>query len=703
MGDLPEDEISAKSLHMSMVNEVIGSDASQYLLHSYKKSFNGFLAKLTEDEAQKLEEMEGVVSVFPSKINKLHTTRSWDFLGVPLQLKRSAIESDVIIGVIDTGIWPESESFSDKGLGPPPSRWKGICQPSKNFTCNNKIIGARYFHLDGEISPQDLPSARDSEGHGTHCASTAAGNLVNQASLGGLGLGIARGGVPSARIAAYKVLWEDGSMDHDILAAFDAAIADGVDIISISVGGNYALHYFEDTIAIGAFHAMKKGILTSHSAGNEGPKPQTIGSVAPWSISVAASTIDRKYITMVQLGNNMVIPGISINPFKQNHMYPLILGEDAPNTHAGFNGSISRFCLNNTLDDNLVRGRIVVCDAQTSGVPQLLAGAVGCVMQQTSILNDTSFPFPLPVAVVSSNKMQSVSTYIKSSRNPTAVINKSTEGRDPLAPYVASFSSRGPNPISKNILKPDLSAPGVNILAAWSPLASPSDNKEDNRAVPYNIVSGTSMACPHVTGAAAYVKTFHPLWSPAAIKSALMTTASPMNASLNPEAEFAFGSGHIDIKKAVDPGLVYDANELDYIKFLCLEGYTTKQLRLVTGNKKITCSGLKKQAHDLNYPSIAWFTLRQAQNIFISNRTVTNVGSPKSTYKAIVTAPSSRNIQIIVDPEVLKFNTVGETKSFQVGVLAKLDGEEYPIVRASLIWDDGMHQVRTPIIVYAPS
>lgn len=172
----------------------------------------------------------------------------------------------------------------------------------------SKVIGAQYFHLDGEVDPKDMASPRDSEGHGTHTASTAAGGLVEQASVNGLGLGLARGGVPSARIAVYKVLWNDVAMDHDILAAFEAAIADGVDIISISIGSHYAKDYFTDSIAIGAFHAMKNGILTSHSAGNDGPKPQTIYSVAPWVISVAASTIDRRFITMVQLGNNILIP-----------------------------------------------------------------------------------------------------------------------------------------------------------------------------------------------------------------------------------------------------------------------------------------------------------------------------------------------------------------------------------------------------------
>lgn len=170
----------------------------------------------------------------------------------------------------------------------------------------SKIIGAKFYRSEGNVGAGDFDSPRDSEGHGTHTASTAAGALVSQASLLGLGLGTARGGVPSARIAVYKICWSDGCYDADILAAFDDAIADGVDIISLSVGGSFPSDYFDDSIAIGAFHSMKNGILTSNSAGNSGPGPETIANFSPWSLSVAASTIDRKFIAKVQLTNNQV-------------------------------------------------------------------------------------------------------------------------------------------------------------------------------------------------------------------------------------------------------------------------------------------------------------------------------------------------------------------------------------------------------------
>ncbi|PWA89068.1 Peptidase S8/S53 domain-containing protein [Artemisia annua] len=478
--------------------------------------------------------MNGVVSVFPSRNNKLATTSSWDFLGFPLTVNRSTTESDVIIGVIDSGIWPESTSFTDLGYGPPPPKWKGICEG--NFSCNKKIIGARYFKADGRYGPQDFQSPRDSNGHGTHTASTTAGNIVRNANLLGLHTGTARG-------------------------AFEAAIADGVDIIFVSAGG-YPTEFFESGIAIGAFHAMKNGILTVQSAGNDGPMPQTTHSIAPWILSVAASSKNTELITPVRLGNGLVINGFSTNPFELDTLYPIIYAGDAPNITVGFNSSRSR--------------------------------------------------------------------------NATAVIMKSEDVKNASAPYIASFSSRGPNPIHKIILKPDLTAPGVKILAAWPPVAPITQVEGDSRVVPFNMISGASMACPHVSGIAAYIKTFNPSWSPAAIKSALMTTASSMSALVNTDAEFAYGVGYLDPMKALRPGLIYDAGEIDYVSFLCQECYSTENIISIFRDNTSSCSQLMEKTKDLNYPTFVIPAFR-TQLIRVSfNRTVTNVGSATSTYRAMI-------------------------------------------------------------------
>ncbi|KAF2318966.1 hypothetical protein GH714_012013 [Hevea brasiliensis] len=593
-----KDQVSISSLHLSMLQKPV-------------------------------EGMEGVVSVFPNEMKKLHTTRSWDFMGFSQQAKRTNLESDIIVGMIDTGIWPESQSFNDEGFGPPPAKWKGSCHVSSNFSCNNKIIGATFYRSNGLFGAKDLKSPRDSQGHGTHTASTAAGGVVNMASLYGLGIGTARGGVPSARIAVYKVCWSDGCWDADILAAFDDAIADGVDIISVSLGGSTPLNYFKDLTAIGAFHAMKHRILTLNSAGNYGPVLRTITNFSPWSLSVAASTIDRKFISKVRLGNNRTYEGISINTFDLNNtMLPIIYRENAPNTKGNFTGSRPRL-----LDSSLVKGKIVY-DELDSGVSAFLAGAAGIVTQYHGA-KDVAESFPLPASCLGHDEGSSILSYINSTGIASATIYKSNQAKNSLAPYVVAFSSRGPNPITRDILKPDIS-PGVDILASWSLLRSVTEIPEDNRRVPYNIISGTSMACPHATGAAAYVKSYHPTWSPAALKSALMTTSFPMNSKINSEAEFAYGAGHINPAKAINPGLIYDAEPIDYIKFLCGQGHNSSLLQMVTGDNS-SCS-TNGTVWDLNYPS---FALSISPSEFISrvyNRIVTNIGSPTSTYKATMTS-----------------------------------------------------------------
>ncbi|XP_042486209.1 subtilisin-like protease SBT4.4 [Macadamia integrifolia] len=695
MGALSKDEgyspASLTSQHHSIMEEVLDdSSINDNFVRSYRRSFNGFAAKLNEQERQKLASKEGVVSVFPSRTLQLETTRSWDFIGLSKAAKRiPSAESDVIIGVIDSGIWSKSESFSDKGFGPPPKKWKGVCNGGQtNFTCNNKIIGARFYKSDSVI---------DTKGHGTHVASTIAGNLVSNVDFYGITGGNARGGVPSARIAAYKVCTLEGCDEYEILSAFDDAIADGVDIISISIGSGSFSDFDSNSVAIGAFHAMEYGILTSHSAGNNGPAGQTTASLAPWILSVAASSTGRRIIDKVVLGDGKVLKGSTINSFTldgTNH--PLIYGKGAavPNCDE----ASARLCRDGCLDNNLVKGKIVLCDNLAVVTETVRSGVLGTVMSADRG-SDYSIPNPLPAAHLSTQTAELVKSYINSTKNPTANILKSEVVNDSSAPTIASFSSRGPNGITPDILKPDISAPGVEILAAYPPSVSLTNNDNDKRRVKFNILSGTSMACPHASGAAAYVKTFHPNWSPSTIKSALMTTASPMNPTKNPEAEFAYGAGNINPVKAINPGLVYETLKEDYIKFLCNIGWDTNRVQMVSGDNSSCPQGTKGTALDLNYPSMTAY-IQQKDKPFVVNftRTVKNVGLANSTYKASV-INSHSNITIKVEPSVLSVKSLNEDKSFVVTVSgSKL--ESMSMVSASLVWSDGTHTVRSPIIVH---
>ncbi|KAK8615266.1 hypothetical protein V6N13_069043 [Hibiscus sabdariffa] len=719
LGSLPDGDYFPTSHHFSLLQALLKqSSVENYLIRSYRRSFNGFAAKLTDEEAKKLASFKGVVSVFPNKVYHLQTTRSWDFMGFTQTVKRNATaESNVVIGVLDTGIWPESDSFSDEGFGPPPQKWKGSCKGGQNFTCNNKLIGARFYSEDSVTE-----SARDTEGHGSHTASTAAGNHVENASFYGLAEGTARGGVPSARIAAYKVCSDEGCTSVNILAGFDDAIADGVDLLTVSLGAVGSSEFYEDAIAIGAFHAAEKGILVVQSAGNSGTA-QSVTSVAPWMLSVAASTTDRYFIDKVVLGNGKTLTGLSVNSFSLNRTkVPLVYGQQAS---AGCSESATRACLLGCLNRTLVKNKIVVCDDMSEALYAThYAGALGSIIQTSR--QNISFVVPLSASALRTKDYESLLSYLNSTKQPVAEILKSETIQDSWAPVVAEFSSRGPNRIvpdilkatqhyhlaislffflpfwlsffSLNVMQPDISAPGVNILAAYSPDVSPSSDSTDERRVKYNILSGTSMACPHVAAVAAYVKTFHPDWSPSSLKSALITTATPMDPSKNPDGEFSYGSGHVNPIKAINPGLVYDNVEGDNIRFLCSIGYSEDNIRTISGtNSSCPKNSSKTLPRDFNYPTLT--ALVEAGGSFTVNfqRTVTNVGVATSTYNATIASDSKLDVK--VTPQVLSFKTLWEKKSYNVTVKGKaLD--EMSMASASLTWSDSIHNVRSPIVIH---
>ncbi|KAF2560992.1 hypothetical protein F2Q70_00014740 [Brassica cretica] len=446
MGALPSSEVyTPMSDHMNILQGITGESSNEgRLLRSYKRSFNGFAARLTQSERERIANMEGVVSVFPNKNLQLQTTTSWDFMGLKkgkATNRNLPVESNTIIGVIDAGITPESESFSDKGFGPPPQKWKGVCSGGKNFTCNNKLIGARDYTSEG---------SRDTVGHGTHTASTIAGNAIQDASFYGLGNGTMRGGVPASKIVSYKVCTWLGCSSDSILAAFDDAIADGVDIISISVNMGYPSPFEEDPVAIGSFHAIAKGILTVNSAGNNGPEPKTLESVAPWILTVAASNTNRAFITKVVLGNGKTLVGKSVNTFGLNGtMYPLVYGKSAVNSSACSVESAEK-CEEGCLQESLVKGKVVVCNS-TDSFEALANGAVaGISLNRTP---NVAFVTSFPLSALSQEDLNSLVSYIKSESSPVATVLRTEESFSQLAPVVAAFSSRGPNTIATDILK----------------------------------------------------------------------------------------------------------------------------------------------------------------------------------------------------------------------------------------------------------
>ncbi|XP_023761943.1 subtilisin-like protease SBT1.4 [Lactuca sativa] len=711
------------STHHRWYSSIVGSVSTSHqpsdILYTYERSVNGFSVRLTRAQAAKLRRLPGILSVIPDRRRTLHTTHTPSFLGLADTFgiwPNSEYGDDVIVGVLDTGIWPERESFSDEGLPPVPSTWKGSCETTSDFpatACNRKIIGAKAYYrgytaslgsrlneTGGTLSP------RDTEGHGTHTASTAAGAIVKDAGFFEFARGEARGMATKARIAVYKICWSEGCYDSDILAAMDQAIDDGVNIISLSVGSSgYAPQYYRDSIAIGSFGAMQHGILLSASAGNSGPDPYTATNIAPWILTVGASTIDREFPADVVLGDGRVYGGVSLysGAGLDDTQYPLVYAGDCG----------SRYCYSGQLNSTLVAGKIVICDRGGNarvekGSAVKIAGGVGMIHTNLDengeeLLADAHL---LPATMVGAAGGDKIKEYLKSDPSPTAtIVFKGTIiGTSPSAPRVASFSSRGPNYRTAEIIKPDVIAPGVNILAAWTGYTSPTDLDIDSRRVEFNIISGTSMSCPHVSGLAALLRRAHSTWTPAAIKSALMTTAYYIDdtgknitdlATGEQSSPFVHGSGHVDPNRALNPGLVYDAGVDDYLSFLCAIGYDSKQIATFTKDPVDCSAGKFSNPGDLNYPSFSVVFDSKTGGVMKYKRVVKNVGSEvDAVYKVKVSAP--QGVEVVVSPAKLEFSEEKKEVEYEISFSAGGGGSA---AFGAIEWSDGVHNVRSPIAI----
>uniref|UniRef100_J3MTI9 Subtilisin-like protease n=1 Tax=Oryza brachyantha TaxID=4533 RepID=J3MTI9_ORYBR len=536
-------------------------------------------------------------------------------------LADSDFGADLVIAIIDTGISPTHRSFHDRGLGPVPPKWRGVCSSGPGFppnSCNRKLVGARFFSAGYEATSgrmnetAEVRSPLDTDGHGTHTASVAAGRYVFPASTLGYARGVAAGMAPKARLAAYKVCWVGGCFDSDILAAFDAAVADGVDVVSLSVGG-VVVPYYLDAIAIGAFGATEAGIVVSASAGNGGPGGLTVTNVAPWMATVGAGSMDRAFPANVRLGNGQVLDGVSVygGPALQSgKMYELVYaGASSGAASSAADGYSASMCLDGSLDPAAVRGKIVVCDR------------------------------------------------------------------------------------------------GVNSRAAKGDVV--------HRAGGVGMVLANGLFDGE--GLVADCHAAHPTWSPAAIKSALMTTAyikDNSNGTMVDESTgvvadvFDFGAGHVDPMRAMDPGLVYDITPADYVNFLCNLNYTEQNIRAIT-RRPADCRGARRAGHagNLNYPSlsatfVADGTRATMKTHFI--RTVTNVGGRRAAYRATVRAPEG--CTVTVQPRQLAFRRDGQKLSFTVRVEAaapakKMEPGSSQVRSGAVTWSDGRHTVNTPVVV----
>jgi subtilisin family serine protease len=661
-------------------------------LYDYDVSFNGFAARLTGAQAAALEARDDVLAVWKDEVRHLTTDNSPDFLGLNaeggLWADHGLKGEDVIVGVIDTGIWPEHPSFADTRSGTsaydPPTEWYGICETGEQFSksaCNDKLIGGRYFRRGAGASgviTDDYLSPRDRDGHGTHTASTAAGNAGVEASILGGDLGTVTGIAPRARVAAYKVCWNNlGCYLSDILAAIDYSVSDGVDVVNYSIGGGATLAGPDD---IAYLYAADAGVHVATSAGNSGPGAETMGGPAsvPWITAVGASTQDRTFQGSVVLGNSAEYTGASVTG--GTAALPLVDSEDAG----------SELCIPGDLDPDLVQGKIVLClrgaiARVDKSYAVHLAGGAGMVLYNPddvqALVTDNHW---VPSVHVNLTTGQAVKDYIDTAGASAVASIVGGQKVTVDAPYMADFSSRGPNPAAYDIIKPDVTAPGVNILAGASPnpyLGAPGQL--------FQAISGTSMSSPHVAGIFALLKEAQPDWSAAAMKSAIMTTAHQdveKEGGTTPADPFDMGAGHVAPNGAIDPGLVYEAGFLDYVAFLCGASSAVGQS---------TCDYLEGQgysfdASDLNLPSIGIADLAGYQTV---TRTVT--ADTAGTYAATVEAPAGVNVA--VTPQEVTLDAGGSAEVAITFTVTDATLGEWAF--GALTWSDGTREARSPIAV----
>ncbi|MGI5485695.1 S8 family serine peptidase [Microtetraspora malaysiensis] len=677
---------------------------------------NAFVAKLTMAQAAQLNATQDVLSVVPDRLHKaLDDRRSTDFLGLAGE---SGLWSElggtanagkgVVVGVIDTGIWPENPLFAAPALGTEaptdadPYRpylqgsttvmkkadggtFTGVCQTGEQFTadlCNQKVISARYY---GDAWLQKVPPAnradyvspRDGGGHGSHTASTAAGNADVPASVNGVDFGRISGVAPGAAIAVYKALWESadgrqsGGSGSDILAAIDQAVADGVDVINYSVGSE-SESWASDPIGLAFRAAAASGVFVSTAGGNSGPDASTLDNTMPWTTTVAASTT-APYLGEVELGDGTKYRGSSTTVADPLGPKPLATGLLVKNDSA--TDSDAQVCAENSLDPAKAAGKIVVCERGI--VPRLeksgevkRAGGVGMIMANMADEDTIADSHAVPTVHITGSGVRAVLAYAATDGATATLRPASAEGA--VYPQVAGFSSRGPSLTNHgDLLKPDIAAPGVSVLAAVAP---PSNNGNT-----FGFYDGTSMAAPHIAGLAALYLGKHPDLSPMAIKSAMMTTAVPTkNADgTNSTDVYAQGAGNVDPTRMLEPGLVYDSAEQDWLGYL--EGLG---VRTGSGVAPIATS-------DLNYPSIAVGSLAGTRTI---TRTLTAVTPGK--YKADIDLPG---VKAKVSPSMLRFDRAGETKSFTVTI--EMKDEDATGITGSLTWTGEGHTVRSAIAV----
>ncbi|KAJ1272092.1 hypothetical protein BS78_06G176200 [Paspalum vaginatum] len=717
-------------------------------LYSYTHLINGFALRAESEKTVKiLSRAKGVRLVQEDiKMAKM-TTHTPNYIGAsgvwPLLGGADNSGDGVVIGMIDTGIDPKNPSFVSSNTSslakPPPASFKGICHTGNRFpldSCNGKIVGARWFaraaQATGEFNATiHYASPYDPDGHGSHTASIAAGNFHTPVISRGYNFGYASGMAPGARLAIYKAAYPFGGYMSDVIAAVDQAVEDGVNIISLSMapssvssGPASFLNLLEAQLLL----ATKAGVSVVQAVGNAGPDANTVVSFSPWILSVAASTTDRNYRKSIVIGNGKVFTcGALSSPTPGETMYPLVWADDViaeNSTDGSLNCRDPRIFVK-----PLVQGKVIICmfdssnyyeDNDLAGIVDTVQkiGAAGVIVTDRSsgdidIDYEPTFPTTIPTAVVlKGSDMRALLRYYN---NNTVRDEDGNAGRRAAytgeAPVVADYSSRGPDVENAQmqpaeVLKPNVMAPGNLIWGAWSPTSNALPEIQGEK---YTLLSGTSMAAPHVAGVAALIKQRHPTWSPAMVMSAIMTTADatdrsgrPLMArgdegSVDPATPFDMGAGAVNAARAMDPGLVFDAGYRDYLRFLCAvpgvdEAAVVRAVGAPCPPAPRAGAGAR-WCSDLNAPSVTVASLVGSRRV---ERRVTSVGAQNETYVAYVRAPEG--VAVRVSPAEFAI-APGATRALRIVLNTTAPGSGFSFGEV-VLRGDKKHRVRIPLAVY---
>ncbi|MFC4335114.1 S8 family serine peptidase [Salininema proteolyticum] len=709
--DFESDEASKVQSAIDSERDGVASDYGLAQDAEYSATFNGFASYIDADEAVALSKDDRVKGLYKDEMLKVDTDASAEFLG--LEGENGNAWSDrfgdpesagegVIIGIIDTGFWPENPSLQPLPEPRPDqdvidAKWNGECEEGEdpdaanNVTCNNKVIGARYFDTLGEAD-NGFASPREEVNHGTHVMTTAAGNYETEVEMDGEPFTTVSGMAPAARTAAYKVCWResDSCASSNSVAAIEQAVLDGVDVINFSISGSRSSVI--TPVALAYFNAAASGVFVSNSAGNSGPTPSTVAHNYPWTTTVAASTQERTFAGSLTFGGQTVEAGA----FTSSQTWEAVSAKDA--LAEGADPATGRHCTSGTLDPSKVEGKAVLCDRGIAFAEMAeevtSAGGTGFVVlnQPDSSTDLLAQVYEVPMVHVLHEDGLALEEFVRGTDG--AEISVETGTGKQTAPQVADFSSAGPSNVPDgNLLTPDITAPGVQILAGYPEWANGND---------YGLMQGTSMSSPHIAGLGALLKGAEEDWTPMEIKSAMMTTAYTTNNAGDPitrqgedepATPFDYGAGHVDPTEMFEPGLTYDSDAVDWIKYMCSIG----QGQFVEGIAELCDSDDPTWASidpwDLNSPSVKIDGLAGSVEV---DRTVTNVSDKMGVYFPEIDAPEG--IDISIDKRVLIVKP-GETADYKLTIKSNgAENGEYAFGSLKLR-DNRGHEVSSPIAV----